>query len=89
MSFPWEACKAGDQVSGRMAFKAAYSANRAKYGASVIVLDGSDQASKEAVVLEAVKNGRIPTTQARAILPSVAGEQWTLIEKARKALVAA
>ena len=88
-SFPIAAWNEDDQIGARMAFKAVYPGNYARFGNQWTLSDGWDKTSREAAVLEAARLGRISVIQARAILPGVAAEQWTQIEEARKALVAA
>ena len=79
VSFPWGHCIVEDKIGARMAFKAAYPDKLARFGSQIIVVEGTDKASKEATVLEAAKNGKISVNQAMAILPGVAAEQWTQI----------
>lgn len=87
-SFPHGAWDDGDHVGARMAFKAAYPDNRARYGNQWVVSDGTDKASREATILEAVKLGRISGDQAKRLMPQISRSQLKAIEEARKALVA-
>ena len=82
-SFPFGPWDQGDKVGARMAFKAAYPAQLARHGDQWEVVDGTDKASREAAVLEAVQLGRISARQAVRILPGSAQAQALADEERR------
>ena len=81
MAFPFGIWGMGDKAGGRMAFKDAWPAARAKYGDQVEVSLGHHKASRAAAVLDAVRTGMIEQRAARLLLPQLTDAEFAGMQR--------